>query len=695
MKILSLGLENIRSHTKSLIHFGSGFNCLVGGVGAGKSTVLYAIDFVFFGDPIGRSYEYLLREGADVGRVAVKFTKDGKEYVVQRVLRRHNDRIAQDLEQLKLFEGDRLIAEMKSDAVVEQLQAILGFDKEIFREIMWVQQERLKEVLDLAPRERQRRLDQLFGLQDYEDSWAKMGPIIRWFESEKSTLERDPDILRIGEMRNQYEESVIEVAAKESEIDEMKSRLAEAERRFREVSTRWEQLDNLRQSNEKILREETETRARITGIRESIKRLSDEVEGRWRVVENLESQLKSLEDQENLYRKTLQGSGIQQDASLEKLQEYLETLQNQISRCLGEEESIKTEIKRLNQRISNLTRESECPLCLQPLSAEYKNRLLNQLNLEICENEVRMKSIVEDIARLDSIRTTVKSTIEGLKRTRMELDYTRRQIESEKTRIKEMKAMILEKENEEQNLLRHLESLRSNIREVDAKDLEKASRERAQAYEQLLDLQHKLSSLEFQKREILKRLETLKERLDAAEKKISRVERIGKIIDLAQEIRAAYRSIQPKLRGEFVAYLERFTQQILDDLIGFERTPLEIKIDENYTPIVWGQEGYERSAMNLSGGERTLLAFAYRIAIGQLVMQWKAGQGLPLLLLDEPTESLGREDGSVDRLAESLSRLRTVEQIIAVTHSEAFADNAEHVIRIEKQYGGSVVSVVR
>jgi DNA repair exonuclease SbcCD ATPase subunit len=34
-----------------------------------------------------------------------------------------------------------------------------------------------------------------------------------------------------------------------------------------------------------------------------------------------------------------------------------------------------------------------------------------------------------------------------------------------------------------------------------------------------------------------------------------------------------------------------------------------------------------------------------------------------------------------------------VEQIIAVTHSEAFAEKAEHVIRVEKEAGESKISV--
>lgn len=68
MKIEIVQLENIRSHVKSTIPFARGFNCLVGGLGCGKSSILYSIDFALFGDPIGRSFDYLLREDAASGK---------------------------------------------------------------------------------------------------------------------------------------------------------------------------------------------------------------------------------------------------------------------------------------------------------------------------------------------------------------------------------------------------------------------------------------------------------------------------------------------------------------------------------------------------------------------------------------------------------------------------------------------------
>jgi len=199
--------------------------------------------------------------------------------------------------------------------------------------------------------------------------------------------------------------------------------------------------------------------------------------------------------------------------------------------------------------------------------------------------------------------------------------------------------------------------------------------------------------MERRKEDIGLRMDDLKERLDHAHQKIGRMEKIEKILEVIDTVRGAYRSIQPKLRSEFVTYLQRTVQQELDELVGPAGPSLTVKIDETYTPFVSGEEGYEREVSNISGGERTLLAFAYRIGLGQLIMQSRTGHGLYMLLLDEPTESLGREDGSVDRLAEAISRLKAIEQIIAVTHSEAFAEKAEHVIWVEKEAGVSRVSI--
>src|SRR3989304_10055360 len=156
MRVESIELENIRSHTKPKIEFLRGFNCLVGGVGWGKSSILYAIEFSLFGDPIGRSFEYLLREGAESGKITIQFAQNGKTYKLTRGLRKRGKGISQDFDALKLYEDETVIASMKGDAVAEQLKSITGLDRDLWREIVWVRQGHLKRPLAAAPRDRQK-----------------------------------------------------------------------------------------------------------------------------------------------------------------------------------------------------------------------------------------------------------------------------------------------------------------------------------------------------------------------------------------------------------------------------------------------------------------------------------------------------------------------------------------------------------
>jgi len=320
---------------------------------------------------------------------------------------------------------------------------------------------------------------------------------------------------------------------------------------------------------------------------------------------------------------------------------------------------------------------------------------MQRLYEETAESKQRLTELEKTTEELEHAQNTVNSMVSSLQTLGTRVEEISRQKELEMSLLSVAQKRI-EQELEEMKMLEgQLAETRSKMGEFDVAELEGAQKLRTSAFERYSELKHRAQSIESQKTEILKRLDTLKERLEIAHKKTQRMDKVNRIVELAQEIRQAYRSIQPKLRGEFITYLERVVQQVLDELTGTEGPMIAVKIDENYTPIAEGEGGYERSITNLSGGERTLLAFAYRLGLGQLIMQCRVGHGLRMLLLDEPTESLGREDGSIDRLARSLSRLRTVEQVIAVTHSEAFAENADHVIRLKKRDNESIVTVER
>ena len=310
MKIEIVQLENIRSHVKSTVPFTRGFNCLVGGVGTGKSSVLYAVDFALFGEPLSRSFEYLLREGEDSAKVTVQFTQNGQTYKIVRGLTRRGKGIGQNFEELKLFEDETLLASMKTDAVAEQFKAITGLDKELYREIVWVRQEHLKELLGAAPRDRQRRLDELFGLSDYEMAWSSIAGYKRDFETEKRVYENDPDVVGLEKLSSEYNRIIEEFTLLEIELQDAVGKLARAKRTLEDAEVKLKKLEDKKLRIEKLERKETEVQANISSTADAVESLNQRVEDKKTIIDNLQQRQNSLDSQVVACRKKLEEAGV-------------------------------------------------------------------------------------------------------------------------------------------------------------------------------------------------------------------------------------------------------------------------------------------------------------------------------------------------------------------------------------------------
>jgi len=694
MKIEIVQLENIRSHVKSTVPFTRGFNCLVGGLGCGKSSVLYAVDFALFGEPLGRSFEYLLREGADSGKVTIQFTQNGKTYKLTRGLKKHGKGIGQDFDELKLFEDETLIASMKTDAISEQFKAITGLDKDLYREIVWVRQEHLKELLDAAPRERQRRLDELFGLADYEAAWSSIAEYQRDYEGERRAYEKDPDVVGMEKLSAEYNQVTEEFALLEVELQSAIGKLAGAKRTLDDADSQLKKLEEKRLFIEELRRKEAQFQANIANTEDTSASLNQQIEGKKTIVENLRQRQNSIDAQVSSFKSKLEEVGIPANQPMEVLRQRVAAFDDQISSLKAEQEATMRNAQTDQKRTASLSLESRCPLCLQPLNEEYKNGLMQRIQEENKERQKTLEQLRSEIEELQRIKSVASEAFSNLQTLTARAEDLKTRVGEEEKNLSAQSTEFTEKQKLEAELRMQLETIRFEIGRFDMADLEAARARREQAFRQYYLFESDLRTKENRKKDLLKRLDDVRERIDRAQQKLERMQKIAKTVEVLGAIRDAYRSIQPKLRSEFVKVLRNFVQQVLDSLVG-EAPLLNVLIDDTYTPYIKSESGVEREVSNLSGGERTLLAFAYRLGLGQLIMQSRTGHGLSMLLLDEPTESLGSEDGSIDRLAEAISRFKAIEQIIAVTHSEAFAEKADHVINLEKEAGTSKVSIER
>jgi len=699
MKIDIVQLENIRSHTKSTVPFTCGFNCIVGGVGCGKSSVLFAIDFALFGDSIGRrSFDYLMREDADFCRVTLQFSQNGRIYKLIRGLKRRGKTLNQDSEQLKLYEDEKLVASMKNEAVAEQIKAITGLDRDLYREIVWFRQEHLKELLDAKPRDRQIRLDEFFGLSDYEAAWSSIAQYQRDFETEKRVYEKDPDVCGLEKLSAEYNRASEDFTSLVMALESSTQRLANAKYALDETDSRLRRSEEKKLCLEELKRKETRLSANYTHLTKTVTSLTEQIEGKKTILNTLIQRQDSLDTQIKLCLNNLEQAGVHSNQSLEQLRVCLLRFDDKLSELKAKQEATSQSLLQDQKRASTLmatAQDSKCPVCSQPLRGSYKTDLLKNITQTNTEREKIINTLHLEVANLQKTKTTTSQAYSELQTCLARNTDLAARIVEEQANLKNFVTELDVQQRLKTAEHTALQACQVEIAQFDLAELQAARDQKDQTLKQYYAVELDLRTKANRKADLSLHLKEIQDRIDIAQQKLDRMKKISRIIELLGAIRDAYRSIQPKLRSEFVKVLHNFVQQVLDSLVGGETPLLNVIIDETYTPYVKSEAGVNREVSNLSGGERTLLAFAYRMGLGQLIVQSRTGHGLSMLMLDEPTENLGSEDGSIERLAEAIGKFKAVEQIIAVTHSEAFAAAADHVVIVEKEANASKLSIER
>ena len=221
------------------------------------------------------------------------------------------------------------------------------------------------------------------------------------------------------------------------------------------------------------------------------------------------------------------------------------------------------------------------------------------------------------------MRKTISTVERNMQMLKPKTDDLITRLSEEHQELEKRSKEFDEKQLLEKELREQLDTVQKEISKFDLTALDAARMMREQALIEFSDVKNKLETTENRKSDLAGRMEEFRQRLNNAEEKLERKKRIENLLEIVVGVRDAYRSIQPKMRSEFVAYLQRMIQQFLDELVGGAGPTLIVKVDDTYSPIVKGEEGFEREVTNLSGGERTLLAFAYRLGMGQLIMQSK------------------------------------------------------------------------
>ena len=139
------------------------------------------------------------------------------------------------------------------------------------------------------------------------------------------------------------------------------------------------------------------------------------------------------------------------------------------------------------------------------------------------------------------------------------------------------------------------------------------------------------------------------------------------------------KNIMIALRKEFTQIFNKWFSMLTTD-------SFQVYLDETFSPVIT-QGDFELDYTYLSGGERTAVALAYRLALNQIINSLLSKiKTQDLVILDEPTD--GFSETQLDKVRDILQELN-LGQLIIVSHEQKIEGFVDNIIRLKKQNGVS------
>jgi len=263
------------------------------------------------------------------------------------------------------------------------------------------------------------------------------------------------------------------------------------------------------------------------------------------------------------------------------------------------------------------------------------------------------KKLRENLLRMENIKHKISELETAIRNLTEKVGFFDREILERSDKIRQLKEKLEGKEVEE------LQEMRDQFEQAQANITENIREVTAEKDALLKEIGMTENSL--------KRLRELKEELKALENRRLYLEAV---YSNTEELENTYLRVRADMRARNIGALS----VLLNEMFSFMYTN------------------------NASGGERAIFNLVLRCAIYRLLALGFAGdraEGLPPMILDEPTVFLDR--GHIQQLLKLIDMMRSigVGQIIVVSHDESLIDSADHVFQVEKDPLTNMSSITR
>lgn len=672
MMLKALTLENIRSYKdETRIQIPTGTILFEGDIASGKSTILYAIEFALFGLGDMKSSS-LLRNGAKHGRVALRFEVDGKEYEVHRSLVKKGRIVQQDE---CYIDGPNGKAVLSASELKERVLQILGFNEPanpkaqsvIYRYAIFTPQEEMKEVILKDPDERLQTLRKALRIEDYKVASDNTSILIgRLRERTKYFEGATQDIDTIKKKIEDERKLIAKITAELSPLKQKEAGLGE------ETKTKNEKLKQLQGEREKIRKTEA-----------TIPLLRKQIEDKNRSVRQTTEQSQSLKKRiHDTQPKMIELESVKQPTG--KSKDELRRTQDELK---GRVRDAQKRRGGFDERIGNLNsilEQKVCPVCERPVEpGEFRTK---------CEHVIAERSSLDnEISTYEKSITELDLLIDGLGRyetAQSQLSILRSQItentdrlEQNNRTVKELNESIKTLQVQLKEALAEVEPLQEVLQSAEALDREvqKLNSELIEIGKQISAKQASAQNSEEGRRQLQNQLSQKTKWLETVRSLRETNVWLGEY--LAPTIENIEKHVMTSINQRFAEQFTRWFQILMDD------PDMQVRINEDFSPII-EREGYEQDFNALSGGEKTSVALAYRLALNTTVQEVTTSGGSNLLILDEPTDGFSKEQ--LYKIRDILEELKCP-QVILVSHEKELEGFADHVFRVQKSDGVSAL----
>ena len=382
----SITLKNWRSHKDSTLNFAKGTDIIIGRMGGGKSSVIDAICFALFGTCPAIQHrrlkvaDYIRSRPEEVkeAEITLVFEHKGEEYKIKRIIKKAGTTEAE------IKKGENQVEGPQSARATEFIENLLDVNYELFTRAIYSEQNRIDHFLTLPKGERKRQIDELLGLDRFEEV-------------------RKNATTAIGRMKLMYEDK--KMLIKSFDIEKIKFEINEIK----------EELKNL----DKEIAENKALLSRISGQRKELKKNFDELESARIKYNKLNEKLSGLSHSIAMLDKDLKESKFNENEFLkfEKINEEIKERKQKLQQDYTAKDKELSIFSRKSGELGRSETDIEDKIKRkEKLLVSVKGLDKAALEKEMEKHEMQREQLVQEIADNKAAITDMKKAIVELER---------------------------------------------------------------------------------------------------------------------------------------------------------------------------------------------------------------------------------------------------------------------------------------